>query len=171
MIKDPDYGLYAVSTAVVSMAAGDLINLGATATGATESALISNPAAKGWYRPLDTAEKVVTAPTVFFGSIRFGTYTPTGQLNACVPPGQSRLNELDLLGAYVIPVLGSTVRYYPNFINRGYASTGQLVVLPGSSASARRVFFVAAADARLFSRQQAMLGVGTRVYWYTEPQI
>jgi hypothetical protein len=67
--------------------------------------------------------------------------------------------------------LGSTVRYYPNFINRGYASTGQLVVLPGSSASARRVFFVAAADARLFSRQQAMLGVGTRVYWYTEPQI
>ena len=171
MIKDPDYGLYAVSTAVVSMAAGDLINLGATADGAAESALISNPAAKGWYRPLDTAEKVVTAPTVFFGSIRFGTYTPIGQLNACVPPGQSRLNELDLLGAYVIQASSSTVRYYPNFINRGYSSTGQLLVLPGTSGSPRRVFFVAAADARLFSRQQAALGVGNRVYWYTEPQI
>jgi type IV pilus assembly protein PilY1 len=171
MIKDPDHGLYAVSTAVISMAGGDLINLGATAVGATESALIDNPAAKGWYRPLDAGEKVVTAPTVFFGAIRFGTYTPIAQLNACVPPGQSRMNELDLLGAYVIQVSNSTVRYYPNFINRGYGSTGQLVVLPGSSSSARRVFFVAAADARLFSRQQAMLGVGTRVYWYTEPQI
>ena len=114
---------------------------------------------------------MVTAPTVFFGSIRFGTYTPIGQLNACVPPGQSRLNELDLLGAYVIQASSSTVRYYPNFINRGYSSTGQLLVLPGTSGSPRRVFFVAAADARLFSRQQAALGVGNRVYWYTEPQI
>ncbi|MCA3136292.1 MAG: PQQ-binding-like beta-propeller repeat protein [Rhodocyclaceae bacterium] len=172
MIKDPDYGLYATSTSVVSLLAGDLIDLGSTEAGTTDSALIGNPAAKGWYRVLDTGEKVTSEPTVFFGRIRFGSYTPIAQVNACVPPGQSRLNELDLLGAYVIPAptTGMT-RYYSNFVNRGYGSSGQLIVLPGSTAAARRVFFVAAADARLFSQQQATLGTATRVYWYTEPQI
>ncbi len=172
MIKDPDYGLYATSTSVVSLLAGDLINLGSTEAGATETALITTPTAKGWYRVLDTGEKVTSEPTVFFGRIRFGSYTPIAQVNACMPPGLSRLNELDLLGAYVIPVTSTSMsRYYSNFINRGYGTSGQLIVLPGTTPAARRVFFVAAADSRLFSRQQLTLGAATRVYWYTEPQI
>jgi type IV pilus assembly protein PilY1 len=170
MIKDPDYGLYATSTTVVSMSGGDLLNLGSTSGGATETALIDNASVKGWYRPLDTGEKVINAPTVFFERIRFGSYTPIAQSNACVPPGQGRINELDLLGAYTIPVTTGLSRFYPGFVTRSYSSTGQLLVLPGSTAAGRRVFFVSAADSRLFGRQQAVLGAGTRVYWYTDPQ-
>ena len=170
MIKDPDPGLYATATAVASMAAGDLINLGSTAAGATETALIDNASVKGWFRTLDIAEKVINAPTVFFDRIRFGSYTPLAQSNACVPPGQGRINELDLLGGYTIPVTSGTARYYPGFVTRSYSSTGQLLVLPGTSSAARRVFFVSVADSRLFGRQQATLGAGTRVYWYTDPQ-
>ncbi len=169
MIKDPDPGLYATSTAVASMNAGDFLDLGTTSPGATETALIDNPAVKGWYRTLDTAEKVINAPTVFFDRIRFGSYTPLAQSNACVPPGQGRINELDLLGGYTIPVTSGTARYYPGFVTRSYSSTGQLLVLPGSSTAGRRVFFVSVADSRLFGRQQAVLGAGVRVYWYTEP--
>ena len=81
------------------------------------------------------------------------------------------MSELDLLGGYVIPATTTGMsRYYANFLNRGYNSAGQLIVLPGSTPAARRVFFVAAADARMLTRQQNILGVGTRVYWYTEPQ-
>ena len=170
MIKDPDYGLYATSTTVISMSAGDLLNLGSTSGGTTETALIDNPSVKGWYRPLDTGEKVINAPTVFFERIRFGTYTPIAQSNACVPPGQGRINELDLLGAYTIPVTAGMSRFFPGFVTRSYSSTGQLLVLPGSTAAGRRVFFISAADSRLFGRQQVILGAGTRVYWYTDPQ-
>ncbi|MBC7780778.1 MAG: hypothetical protein H7125_11830, partial [Proteobacteria bacterium] len=169
MIKDPDPGLYMNSTVVASLAGGDFLDLGTTAAGATETALIDSSAVKGWFRALDTAEKVINAPTVFFERIRFGSYTPIAQSNACVPPGQGRINELDLLGGYTIPVTSGTARYFPGFVTRSYSSTGQLLVLPGISAAGRRVFFVSVADSRLFGRQQATLGGGTRVYWYTEP--
>jgi len=169
MIKDPDPGLYATASAVASVAAGDFIDLGASSGGATEAALVDNPAVKGWLRPLDVGEKVINAPTVFFERIRFGSYTPIAQSNACVPPGQGRINEFDLLGGYTIPVTTGTARYYPGFVTRSYSSTGQLLVLPGTAAAARRVFFVSVADSRLFGRQQATLGGGTRVYWYTKP--
>ena len=171
MIKDPDPGLYATSTTVASISAGDFLNLAASAAGATDSALIDNPATKGWYRELDTGEKVINAPTVFFDRIRFGTYSPIAQSNACVPPGEGRINELDLLGGYTIPYNSGTVRYYPGFVTRSYSSTGQLVVLPGSTSAGRRAFFLSVSDSRLFGRQQATFGNATRVYWYTQPQI
>jgi len=170
MIKDPDPGLYASATAVASIAAGDFLDLGTTAPGATETALIDNASVKGWYRTLDIGEKVINAPTVFFERIRFGSYTPIAQSNACVPPGQGRINELDLLGGFTIPVSTTYSRFFPGFVTRSYSSTGQLLVLPGNSAAGRRVFFVSVADSRLFGRQQVTLGAGTRVYWYTDPQ-
>jgi len=170
MIKDPDPGLYSVSTAVASISGGDFLDLGSTAPGATETALVDNASVKGWFRTLDTGEKVINAPTVFFERIRFGSYTPIAQTNACVPPGQGRINELDLLGGYTIPVTTGYARYYPGFVTRSYSSTGQLLVLPGNSAAGRRVFFVSVADSRLFGQQQVTLGAATRVYWYTDPQ-
>ena len=170
MIKDPDPGLFATATAVASIAGGNFLDLGSTAPGATETALIDNATVMGWYRTLDIGEKVINAPTVFFERIRFGSYTPIAQSNACVPPGQGRINELDLLGAYTIPVNAGFSRFFPGFVTRSYSSTGQLLVLPGNTAAGRRVFFVSVADSRLFGRQQVVLGAGTRVYWYTDPQ-
>jgi type IV pilus assembly protein PilY1 len=167
MIKDTDPGLFAVSTTVATIA--NMLDLGATATGTTDAAVI-DAAVNGWFRTLETGEKVVNAPTVFFGKIRFGTYTPIAQTNACVPPGQGRSNELDLLGAYTLTVNSVLSRFDPGAVSRSYGSSGQLVVLPGVSGGGRRVFFVAAADARLIGSQQAVLGAGTRVYWYTNTQ-
>jgi hypothetical protein len=169
MIKDPDPGLYFVSTTVATMSTGDFINLGTAAAGASESALIENPAVRGWYRALDVAEKVINPPTVFFNRIRFGTYTPLAQSNACVPPGQGRVNELDLLGGYTVPVTSGLSRYHPGFVTRSYISAGQLLLLPGTTAAGGRVFFIAVADARLFNARVGGTAGATRVYWYTEP--
>lgn len=167
MIKDTDPGLFATSTSVATTS--NLLNLGSASDGTTDAALIDG-AVNGWFRTLDTGEKVVNAPTVFFGRIRFGTYTPIAQTNACVPPGQGRSNELDLLGAYTLTVNSVLSRFDPGAVSRSYGSSGQLIVLPGVAGGGRRVFFVAAADARLIGNQQAELGAGTRVYWYTNTQ-
>lgn len=167
MIKDTDPGLFATSTSVATTS--NLLNLGSASDGTTDAALIDG-AVNGWFRTLETGEKVVNAPTVFFGRIRFGTYTPIAQTNACVPPGQGRSNELDLLGAYTLTVNNVLSRFDPGAVSRSYGSSGQLIVLPGVAGGGRRVFFVAAADARLIGSQQAVLGAGTRVYWYTNTQ-
>ena len=106
---------------------------------------------------------------MFFQKLRFGTYAPSAQSNACTPPGEGRLNEInaltgDLFNLNTGDVLTSGDRYYSAFVTRGYISTGQLIVL------GRNVFHITVSDARLQSILVGTIGGASKVYWYMEPE-
>lgn len=169
VIKDLDHGLYSTGGPPATVIGGDFVDLGTAAAGVNESTFATDPSIRGWIRPLDAGEKVINAPTVFFGRIRFGTYAPLAQLNACIPPGQGRINELDLLGGLGIMSGTTPMRYDPTFLTRSYSSTGQIIVLPpATGTNARRVFYITVADSRLRGQFLGTIGGATRVYWYVE---
>ena len=180
MIKDPDWDVTQPVSATTWTFA-DLIQLpNNSATGITASALLT---AGGWYRDLDAdctpagtppriscGEKVTSAPTVFFNKLRFGTYTPTAQSNACAPAGEGRLNEIDALTGAFIPLNATSSgtskdRYYSTFLARGYVSTGQLIVV------GKNIYHITVADARLQSILVGTIGAATKIYWYMEPEL
>jgi len=106
---------------------------------------------------------------VFFQKLRFGTYAPLSQTNACTPPGEGRLNEIDALSAGLFNLnaadgLTSTDRYYSGFITRGYISTGQIVVI------GKNVYHIVVSDARLKANLVGSIGDATKIYWYMEPE-
>ena len=109
----------------------------ATITGPTSAELRTK---KGWGRGLDDGEKVVSSPSVLFYTLRFGTYAPNGQVNACVTPGQGRVNALDALGGTIRDLSGdgrltATDRWYAE-TGRGYAAVGAPIVIGGGGGGA-----------------------------------
>jgi hypothetical protein len=133
---------------------------------------------QGWFRRLDTGEKVINAATVFINSfqgnrrsVRFGTFAPTGQLNPCTPPGEGRLNEIDSLTGDLFQLNGTALppsRYYADFKGRGFVSSSQSLILEtGGSPQITQV--VCIGPACKFDRT-GTVGVPTKIYWYLEPE-
>ncbi len=167
MIMDRDVGLAMSGASTASLVGGDFIQIAnSNLTGVVLGDLTTK---KGWYRDLDDGEKVVNSPTVFFQRLRFGTYAPLSQTNACTPPGEGRLNEIDALSAGLFNLnaadgLTPTDRYYSGFITRGYVSTGQIVVI------GKNVYHIVVSDARLKANLVGSIGNATKIYWYMEPE-
>ena len=148
--------------------------VGAAGVGVNPVALIG---LQGWMRRLDNGEKVVNSPTVFFSRLRFGTYAPPlTVLNACTPPGEGRLNEIDSLSGSLFQLntasaMGASQRWYGGFLSRGYMSSTQLLVLPtGASGKTKVVYTFTCADANCSGQNILTLGAPTKVYWYMEPE-
>jgi hypothetical protein len=167
MIMDRDQGLMQSGGTAASYAAGDFLQLAnSTLTGVDPAALALK---KGWYRDLDDGEKVINAPTIFLQRLQFGTYAPLSQINACTPPGEGRLNEIDgLLGA-LLPINGTSVsspqdRYYASFLSRGLLSTTQLVVI------GKGVYTLTCADGICQGKRVYTIGDAAKIYWYMEPE-
>ena len=164
----------------------------AVATYPTDFVLVANdclsacvdPAAlttkKGWARDLETdctpdaagivicGEKVVSPPTVFSLKLRFGTYSPTAQSNACTPPGEGRLNEIDavtgdLFNLNTADGLTAADRYYSS-TGRGYPSASVVIVL------GRNVYLVTIIDGAPKFQLLGTIGNATKIYWYMEPE-
>jgi type IV pilus assembly protein PilY1 len=169
MIMDRDVNLTMSGAAAASYAGGDFIQL--TNTTLTGIDLTQLATRKGWYRDLDDGEKVVNAPTVFFQKLQFGTYAPTSQINACTPPGEGRLNEIDALTGGLFNLntadgLNAQDRYYIARSDRSYHSSGKVVCL-GTSC-----FLTAFGGSGLGPNASALPGRGsaTKIYWYMEPE-
>jgi len=133
MLMDRDYAIGPASAAA-AITVSDLIALDSSSAlanaGTTAAALTL---AKGWYRTLDDGEKVTNRPSVFNQRLRFATYAPLGQSNACVPPGEGRLNEIGAqFGTlYDINQTGNVSRYYSD-TSSGYQSAGIYLIAPGA---------------------------------------
>jgi Tfp pilus tip-associated adhesin PilY1 len=184
MVMDREPGLTSSDAAPIVLA--DMFNILDTATtGATAADLVSTK--QGWFRGLDNGEKVVNAPTVFFNKLRFGTYAVLGQSNACTPPGEGRLNEIDALTGDLFNLntgdgLTASDRYYSSYLVRGYVSSGQLIIVdttggggppppPGTPAECgKKVYHVTVADGQMQSVLIGTLCGATRIYWYMEPE-
>ncbi|MBI4190882.1 MAG: hypothetical protein HY525_10140 [Betaproteobacteria bacterium] len=163
MIKD-DYQLEATAGAPFTLAS--LLDRPEGDTAQLTDADIANPV-KGWIVGLQDGEKVINAPTVFFNRLRFGTYAPLAQSNACAPPGESRLNEIDALTGNFFDLdssesYTSTDRYYGS-TSTGYISTGQIIVLGNN------IYHIVASPL-LQSQLIGTIGSATKIYWYMEPE-
>ena len=152
-------------------------------TGADATSLISTSNSlkgrQGWSRRLQNGEKVINATTVFrlqaqISRLRFGTYAPLVQLNACTPPGEGRLNEIDSLTGDLLAINGAAAgaqRWYTGFLSRGYMSSTQLLILPsGGVGSSKIIYQFNCADANCQGTQIGQLGAPTKIYWYLEPE-
>jgi Tfp pilus tip-associated adhesin PilY1 len=169
-------GVSALSTPITLSMLFDISNtatVGVAGVGVNPTDLIGT---QGWMRRLENGEKVVNSPTVFFGRLRFGTYAPLNVLNACTPPGEGRLNEIDSLSGSLFQLntasaMGANQRWYGGFLSRGYMSPTQLLVLPtGASGQTKTVFTFTCADANCSGQNILTLGAPTKVYWYMEPE-
>gem|GEM_PF-2370201 len=143
---------------------------GAANIGANPVALIGK---QGWMRRLDNGEKVISNATVFFGRLRFGTYAPLTQLNACTPPGEGRANEIDSLTGSLFQLntglaMSPSQRWFSGFLSRGYMSSTQLLVL--RVGTTRVVYTFTCADANCAGQNVLTIGAPTKVYWYMEPE-
>jgi type IV pilus assembly protein PilY1 len=169
-------GVSALATPITLSTLFDISNtatVGVAGVGVNPTDLIGK---QGWMRGLENGEKVVNSPTVFFGRLRFGTYAPLNVLNACTPPGEGRLNEIDSLSGSLFQLntasaMGANQRWYGGFLSRGYMSPTQLLVLPtGASGKTKTVFTFTCADANCSGQNILTLGAPTKVYWYMEPE-
>ena len=166
MIMDRDTTT-TMSRSDVATFPNDFVPLANSDTGGVDPSSLL--ASKGWYRDLDDGEKVINSPTVFFQRLRFGTYAPKAQTDACTPAGEGRLNEIDALygGLFNLNTadgLSATDRYYSNFITRGFISTGQIVVI------GKKVYHIVVSDARLKANLLGSIGDASKIYWYMEPE-
>jgi hypothetical protein len=103
--------------------------------------------------------------------LTFGTYAPTAQLNACTPPGEGRLNEIDSLTGDLIQLNGTSMppsRYYTDFRGRGYVSSSQSLILE-TSGGRTSTQVVCIGPACKFT-PTGTLGAPTKIYWYMEPE-
>lgn len=147
---------------------GSSLLLDATTTGTTGLATSALSGKQGWYFSLDNGEKVINSPTIFDQALRFGTYAPIGRNDACTPPGQGRLNEINAVSGALFSSItdaqGNPSRYYTDFLTRGYISTGQLIVL------GKNVYHIVVSDGQLKYKLVATIGNATKIYWYMEPE-
>jgi Tfp pilus tip-associated adhesin PilY1 len=178
----PDVGGPSALTTPITLATlvdiADVSTTGADANSLTSTAN-SLTGRQGWSRRLDNGEKVINAPTVFrlqaqISRLRFGTYAPLTQLNACTPPGEGRLNEIDSLSGDLLAINGAAAgaqRWYTAFLSRGYMSSTQLLILPsGGAGSTKIIYQFNCADANCQGSQIGQLGAPTKIYWYLEPE-
>lgn len=188
MVADFDIGLTATNGAAASFAAGDFLQIAATDTsGVVPSALLSK---RGWYRDLESGEKVTGAPFVFNQRLRFGTYNPSAVISECLPPGEGRLNEINALYGNLVDLSGDgTVsardRYYAG-VSRGYFSPLQSVII------GNRIYTIALsggtvtaaaggstppagspcqAGSQFWYCREQEIGIAQRIYWYMEPEL
>ena len=174
-------GPSALATPIVLGTLVDIADI--STTGADATSLISSANSlkgrQGWSRRLQNGEKVVNATTVFrlqsqISRLRFGTYAPLVQLNACTPPGEGRLNEIDSLTGDLLAINGAAAgpqRWYSGFLSRGYMSSTQLLILPsGGVGSTKIIYQFNCADANCQGTQIGTLGAPTKIYWYLEPE-
>jgi len=142
-------------------------------TGVSASSLVGM---QGWFRRLDLGEKVINAATVFkfqltVSRLTFGTYAPTAQLNACTPPGEGRLNEIDSLTGDFIQLNGTSLppsRYFADFKGRGFVSSSQSLIL--DTAAGRQSMQVVCIGPSCKFQPTGTLGAPTKIYWYMEPE-
>ncbi len=92
-------GPSALATPITLATLVDIADISTTGADATSLVSTANSlkGRQGWSRRLQNGEKVINATTVFrlgasVSRLRFGTYAPLSQLNACTPPGDGRLN-------------------------------------------------------------------------------
>ncbi len=181
MIKDLDLGLTATSGSAASFP-GTFYDVSSVLTESDFG--LSNDAwalKSGWFISLNYTDPTLTAPdnqiygkvtaqpTVFSNVLRFSTYSPTGTINACLPPGKGTLYNVDSRFGGVAP--GTTIatgvpaqmnKQYAGFSVRGYIPTGTVVVRD------KKVFLVHVAEGRLLYKQIGTVGGATKVYWYRE---
>jgi type IV pilus assembly protein PilY1 len=142
-------------------------------TGVSASSLVGM---QGWFRRLDLGEKVINAATVFkfqltVSRLTFGTYAPTAQLNACTPPGEGRLNEIDSLTGDFIQLNGTSLppsRYFADFKGRGFVSSSQSLIL--DTAAGRQSMQGVCIGPSCKFQPTGTLGAPTKIYWYMEPE-
>lgn len=174
-------GPSALATPIVLGTLVDIADVSTTGADATSLTSTSNSlkGRQGWSRRLQNGEKVINAPTVFklqaqISRLRFGTYAPLVQLNACTPPGEGRLNEIDSLSGDLLAINGAAAgpqRWYSGFLSRGYMSSTQLLILPsGGVGSTKIIYQFNCADANCQGTQIGQLGAPTKIYWYLEPE-
>ena len=174
-------GPSALATPIVLGTLVDIADISSTGADATSLVNTANSlkGRQGWSRRLLNGEKVINATTVFrlqaqISRLRFGTYAPLVQLNACTPPGEGRLNEIDSLTGNLIAINGAAAgaqRFYTGFLSRGYMSSTQLLILPsGGVGSTKVIYQFNCADANCQGTQIGTLGAPTKIYWYLEPE-
>jgi type IV pilus assembly protein PilY1 len=162
-------GASALPTPITLTTLFDIANT--SVSGVPASSLVGQ---QGWFRRLDPGEKVINAPTVFrvnsSSRLRFGTFSPSAQLNACTPPGVGRLNEIDSLSGDLFVLAGATLpsRWYTNFLGTGYVSTsvGLNLDIGGTNTSVQ----VVSIGTRVKLTPTGTVGVPTKIYWYLEPE-
>ncbi|MGH8616862.1 MAG: pilus assembly protein [Burkholderiales bacterium] len=165
-VMDRDVGL-AMSGAAAAQFPTDFLAL--TSTELTGIDLTALGSKKGWYRSLDDGEKVINTPTIAFQKLRFGTYAPLSQANACTPPGEGRINEIDALTGGLFNLntadgLNAGDRYFSAFTTRGYISDSMAICIGG------QCFLASTSDTRLFATPLPPLGAAGKIYWYMEPE-
>lgn len=134
---------------------------------------------QGWFRRLDVGEKVINSAAVFVNflqnnrrSLRFGTYAPTAQLNACTPPGEGRLNEIDSLTGDLFQINGTALppsRFYADFKGHGYVSSSTSLLLQSGSGS-KTSYEGAFIGPTGKLTPTGTVGVPSKIYWYLEPE-
>jgi len=140
-------------------------------SGVAASSLVGR---QGWFRRLDPGEKVINEATVFrianSSRLRFGTYSPLAQLNACTPPGLGRLNEIDSLTGDLLVLPGSTLpsRTYPNYSGTGFVSTSIGVTFSSNGTNSNYQLVSIGQNSR--GTLTGTEGVPTKIYWYMEPE-
>ncbi len=174
----------------------DIANIATTGVDSVTQTVTPNSLTgrQGWFRRLDVGEKVVNTPSVFLtqtgaSHVTFGTYAPLAQLNACTPPGEGRLNEIDSLTGNLLALnagSASLSRYFTNFLTRGFMSNTQMVILPAgagsssgsvgsgagasSSGAGAGLYTCTASDGSFSCILRSRIGMPTKTYWYLEPE-
>ena len=166
MLIDKDYGPVFDDTYTIALS--DLENIGNSNTIGINTTNALNNTIKGWYRTFEGGEKGINAPTLFYNVLRFGTYASAAvNANACTPPGQGRLNEINALSGALFNLnnsssISASDRYYSKFLTHGYISSGQVVVLNNT------IYHIVTADSRLMASRINTLGKAQNIYWYIE---
>lgn len=139
---------------------------------------------KGWVMSLnkftDTSgtpipgEKVINQPVVFQNVLRFGSYNPLGQTNACTPPGKAVQYAFNALDGSFLDLNRDGVkdsldgRVLSDFGGRGYESKSRVLVLRDPVTGKRVAKIIRCLDGNC----QGDDGVlnASRTYWYQEPE-
>jgi hypothetical protein len=126
---------------------------------------VAGPPAKGG------GEKLVNSPSIYFNTVRFGTYSPRGPSSACLPPGAGQLYAISAAdGTTAVDtnrngVIGTgDSRVISNYAIRDFSSDGQAAILDGN------IVHYSFTDGTLSSENIGKAGVGRAVYWYQEPE-
>ncbi len=138
--------------------------------------------AAGWMMRLDFGnvsgppaqnggEKLVNTLSIFYNTVRFGTYSPRGSVSACLPPGAGLLYAVNAADGTVAvdtnhngTVGHGDSRVISDFAIRDFVSNGQAIILGDS------VEHFISASGTGFGEDIGQAGVGRAAYWYQEPE-
>lgn len=185
MIKDTNTGLSTTQTSAIAYSTTDFLNitdnkiqLGSDSEKAQAIEKLTN--GKGWVLTIgdsDTrlGEKVVNAPSVYFNTLTFGTYSPLMNASACEPPGSGSTYIMDAKdGKFVADtnydgsINSSDGRRIKDLSSHGYPGRAGLYIKDG------KIYLYTgggsggggSADTKILGKA----GVGLRTYWNQEPE-